>query len=38
MPNSTATVELLMKELDPDQSGTLDWTEFQMLAKKVHLI
>eukprot|EP00277_Geminigera_cryophila_P032729 CAMPEP_0173126910 /NCGR_PEP_ID=MMETSP1102-20130122/57457_1 /TAXON_ID=49646 /ORGANISM="Geminigera sp., Strain Caron Lab Isolate" /LENGTH=740 /DNA_ID=CAMNT_0014036387 /DNA_START=163 /DNA_END=2382 /DNA_ORIENTATION=+ len=34
MPNSDTTVELLMKQLDPDGSGTLDWEEFQVLAKQ----
>ena len=26
---------MLMEQLDPDGSGTLDWEEFKMLAKQV---
>ena len=34
MPNSETTVMLLMSQLDPDESGTLDWDEFKVLAKQ----
>ena len=34
MPNDESTVEVLMKQLDPDGSGTLDWEEFKVLAKQ----
>lgn len=29
LPNCMTTVKVLLQQLDPDQSGTLDWDEFQ---------
>jgi hypothetical protein len=35
MPNSEETVAMLMEQMDPDGSGTLDWEEFKILVKQV---
>jgi hypothetical protein len=35
MPNSEETVAVLMEQMDPDGSGTLDWEEFKILVKQV---
>jgi hypothetical protein len=35
MPNSKETVAVLMEQMDPDGSGTLDWEEFKILVKQV---
>lgn len=34
LPNCMTTVKVLLQQLDPDESGTLDWDEFQVLAQQ----